>query len=121
VNKNNAEYGVQSLASDFEFERISLPYGDETGRRMSDLLSNEALMYPDGETNDLLMALWFVKFNYKKLSPLRFLPTRVKGAGIGGGWSWMNKMKQKQDTQDAAARRWKKAEAQRREELTKVG
>lgn len=121
VNKNNAEYGVQSLASDFEFERISLPYGDEAGRRMSDLLSGEALMYPDGDTNDLLMALWFVKFNYKKLSPLRFLPTRVRGAGVGGGWSWMHKMRERKDTQDAAYKRFQKEKAKRREELSKVG
>jgi hypothetical protein len=108
AKKNSMEYGVQSLASDFEFSRISLPYGDDTARRMSDMLANEALMWPDGDTSDLLMALWFVKFNYKSLRPTYFLPTRRKGS-TGGGWSWMSKMKAENDTAEVGYKMWHRA------------
>lgn len=97
VNKNSMEYGVQSLAGDFEFQRISLPYGNEEARRMTEMLANEALIYPAGDTSDLLMALWFVKFNHRKLAPVRMLPRRVRGTSEGG-WSWLRQMKPKSRT-----------------------
>ena len=103
VNKNSMEYGVQSLAGDFEFARISLPWGDEDGRRMTEMLANEALMYPAGDTTDLLMALWFIKFNYQKLAPYQFLPTRIRG-GTGKGWSWLKN--RGGNAQDEHYRRW---------------
>lgn len=91
INKNDAEYGVQSLPADFEFNRISLPYGDYDGQKMSDLLASEALPYPFGDYDDILMALWFVKFNWRRLRPLDKTPVRSKP---GDGWSWMEKMKE---------------------------
>jgi len=121
VNKNTREYGVQSLGGDFEFARISLPYGDEEGRRMSDLLSNEALTWYEGVKDgfDLLMALWFVKFNFKKLSPVHLMPTHVRGS-TDGGWSWMRKIKDRKNVQDENYRNWQKAKAARQEEQRKV-
>lgn len=93
VNKHSTEYGVQSLAADFEFGRISLPYGDEVGQRMSDMLGGEALSYPDGATTDLLMALWFVKYKYRKMNVVRALPSRIGGApgSSTGGWSFLRR------------------------------
>jgi len=125
VNKNSMDYGVQSLAGDFEFARISLPYGDDIGRRMTDMLANEALVYPDGDTSDLLMALWFIKFNYQKLSPVHHLPTRRKGGKGQGGWSFLAKMRSDKNTQDEAYRRWRRAQSRRnaaenQEEMRKV-
>ena len=105
---------MQSLAGDFEFTRISLPYGDDTAKRMTDLLVDEAIIYPSGATNDLLMALWFVKFNYKKLMPTHNLPTRRKGSGTGGGWSWLKQMKGQRNPQDEAYRRWRKQDETRK-------
>lgn len=121
VNKNTQEFGVQSLAGDFEFGRLSLPYGDEVGRRMTDLLGHEALVYPDGDTDDLLMALWFVKFNYNKLSPVRHLPTQVRGAGPAIGWSWLRQIKDGKNPQDEVYQHWQRAKkAKREKELTGV-
>jgi hypothetical protein len=48
---------------EFEFGRIRLPYGDAESRAMSQMLIQEAKSYPQGETDDLLMALWFIRFN----------------------------------------------------------
>jgi hypothetical protein len=62
-NKADPQLGVESLAVEFEFGRIRLPYGDAESRAMSQMLIQEAKSYPQGETDDLLMALWFIRFN----------------------------------------------------------
>jgi len=59
--------GIQSLAIDFEFGRIRLPYGDVEARGQSLMLKAEATQYPHGRTDDLLMALWMLKWNYRDL------------------------------------------------------
>ncbi len=56
---------------------------------MTDLLAKEALPYPNGDYDDILMALWFVKYNFKRLRPLNDAPIQTKK---GDGWSWMEKM-----------------------------
>ena len=68
-NKGDPLLGVESLAMDFEFGRIRVPYGDAEGRAMSEQLFDEARQYPQGQTDDLLMALWFIKFNNMRLHP----------------------------------------------------
>jgi hypothetical protein len=75
VNKRDMTMGVWSLASDFEAGRVRFPYGDREARDTSALLIDEVLAYPNGYTDDVLMALWFIKFNYKQLIPREFLPT----------------------------------------------
>jgi hypothetical protein len=75
-NKNDTELGIWSLAADFEMGRIRLPWANEESREKSKYLVTEALSYPNGQTTDVLMALWFIKWNFKKLMPLENLPTR---------------------------------------------
>lgn len=88
INKNDREYGLQSLAADIEFNRISFPYGDSEGKRMTELWAREALEYPEGETDDILCATWFPKWNYKKLKPVRGAqPTNAPGVG----WSFLER------------------------------
>lgn len=118
VNKNHAEYGLQSLAADFELARLSFPYKDAIGQRMTDMLFREALEYPDGQYNDLLMALWFIKYNYKRLAPPNnMMPTRVRGMGGDSTWSFIKQLKRKkQDSQDARYRAWQKAKEKKRDD-----
>lgn len=78
VRKADDKLGFASLAPDFEFGRIRLPWGDPGGKRMSKLLISEATTWPHGSSDDVLMALWFIKFNYGRLRP----PYRSKGRGI---------------------------------------
>ena len=78
-NKADPELGVWGMASDFEFGRIRLPYGDAESRAMTEQFVTELMSWPNGHTDDVLMALWFVKFNYKRLVPIRALPTRMSG------------------------------------------
>jgi len=122
VNKNSMEYGVQSLAGDFEFQRISLPYGDDAGRRMTDILANEALQYPDGDTYDTLMALWFVKFNYKNLVPIGQRGSYIGGLkAAGSGWGYLKDLRKKKDTADEAYKEWHRNRKKQEKEMSRVG
>ena len=71
-NKGDPILGIQSLAIDFEFGRIKFPYASPEAKQNSELLIQEALSYPYGDTDDLLMSLWFLKFNYPRLVPRRY-------------------------------------------------
>jgi hypothetical protein len=79
-NKGDPVLGVQSLAVDFEFGRIRFPYGDAESKQMSQMLIDEAKTWPQGQTDDLLMALWFLKFNYRSLVP-RLAPSTGPRSG----------------------------------------
>ncbi len=86
-NKGDPVLGVESLGGDIEFGRLSLPMGDEPGLRMSKALMDEANVWPHGKHDDILMALWFIKFNYKRLVPRRLLSNSM-GRGGKGGWTF---------------------------------
>lgn len=88
-NKWNEEFGVQSLAGDIEMGHLRLPYGDQEGRDMTHLLQQEAEDWPFGRTNDIVMALWFIKWNRKHLRPWRALPSHFTGKPGGKSWSWI--------------------------------
>lgn len=90
-NKGDEEMGVWGMGSDFEFGRVRFPYADAESRSMSEKLINELLTWPNGDTDDMVMALWFIKFNYKRLIPLRALPTVMDG-GWRGSMAGINDM-----------------------------
>ena len=92
-NKADPQLGVQGLSQDFELGNIRFPYGDAHGREMSTLLINEGLQYPQGLTDDTLMALWFIKYNRNSL----YLPSWYAQQGgprwdtpqrLEGGWKF---------------------------------
>lgn len=89
INKNDREYGVQSLAGDLEFNRLSFPYADADGRRMTQYFAEEALNYGMAETDDVLMATWFPKWNWKKLKPIK----KAEDTHVGTGWGFMEKFR----------------------------
>lgn len=68
-NKSDPDYGVKSLATDFEFGRIRLPWGDHSSRENVKILIEEATTHPYGATDDVLMALWFMRCNFHRLVP----------------------------------------------------
>jgi hypothetical protein len=81
-NKADPQLGIESVAIDFELGRIRLPYGDVESRSQTIALKAEATQYPHGRSDDLLMALWFVKWNYRGLRLPRILgPQRETGWG----------------------------------------
>jgi hypothetical protein len=87
-NKLDPEYGVHSLSADFELGRIRLPYGDADARHASELLINEALQFPYGDTDDVLMALWFMKARMKGLIPRRYMHGQMRGVSGPGTGAW---------------------------------
>ena len=94
-NKGDPVLGIESLSTDFEFGRIRLPHGDAEAKAMSEYLIEEILTYPQGKTDDLLMALWFLKFNFTRLVPhTRAVGGPANGPGyniparLNDGWWW---------------------------------
>jgi len=69
-SKGDEKMGVNSLTYEFEKGRVRLPWGDPEARNMSELLFREVREFPAGETDDVLMALWFIKWRYKYLIPV---------------------------------------------------
>jgi hypothetical protein len=87
-NKLDPEFGVHSLSADFELGRIRLPYGDADGRHASELLIQEALQFPYGDTDDVLMALWFMKARAKGLIPRRHMHGQMRSPDGPGMGAW---------------------------------
>lgn len=77
-NKRDQQSGLASLAVDFRAGRIRIPYGDPEARRQGggmQILITEALDAPFFKTNDVLMALWFLKWQHK----LMYVPSVYTG------------------------------------------
>lgn len=61
VNKRDPKFGFESIGDLFRQGMIRLPYSTPTARLQMGYLVQEALAYPDGDTDDVLMATWFQK------------------------------------------------------------
>lgn len=77
-NKGDPDMGVESLAREVEFGQLRLPYGDDWGKKMSTALETEANEFPHGATTDILMALWFIKWNYKRFVPFHLFSSKLR-------------------------------------------
>lgn len=106
-NKGDAELGVESLSADWEAGRLRFCYGDPVARTMTTIIEQQALVYGHGQPDDTLMALWFIKWNWRKLRPRNRMPTRF--ARTGKGWSYMNRDR-KIDT-DKIVKEWRRKNA----------
>lgn len=93
ISKHDVNLGLESLASDFEFGRIRLPYSrgiDNNPSAMGKvkLLVDEAENYPFHKTSDVLMALWFPKFVMRQLRFKHYVPVNPNGQRFHTG-SWL--------------------------------
>jgi hypothetical protein len=73
------EYGIETLAPRFRLGLVDLPYNmrDLKTKVTVDEYKQELLDWPDGETDDMIMAHWFLHFNrYKLPSSLSASSTR---------------------------------------------
>jgi hypothetical protein len=106
VNKGDPEMGILSLAADIEAGRIRLPYGDQAGRDMSRKIEDQATVYGHKREDDLLMALWFIKWNYRVLRPRGMQGTRIGGdsAGNGGTYSYIKRALRASDSESEGMR-----------------
>jgi hypothetical protein len=61
INKRDPKYGFESIGDLFRQGFIRLPYGNPQARLRMGYLIQEGVSYPDGETDDVLMSVWFQK------------------------------------------------------------
>lgn len=61
INKRDPKYGFESIGDLFRQGMIRLPYGNATSRLQMGYMVQEAITYPDGDTDDVLMSTWFQK------------------------------------------------------------
>jgi len=87
-NKSDPRFGVQTLAPHYEFGRVRLPGRVLDGsRRTSMKLVNELVDWPNGSTDDCVMAQWFLLWNAPNLFPenLGVAPRFERPSWLGGG------------------------------------
>jgi hypothetical protein len=86
-NKQHEFLGYWTLSREFELGNVRLPYADEDAKTRSDLLIAEVT--GAASTDDLAMALWFIKANHHalKIHVPGMLATRMKTA-VGRARSW---------------------------------
>lgn len=80
-NKSDPKYGVQTIASQYKHGRVRLPYRWDTEARLTvQKLTDELTRYPNGRTDDCVMANWFLEWNLPRLvkhdEPEDELPSR---------------------------------------------
>ena len=61
INKRDPKFGFESIGDLFRQGFIRLPYATPASRMQMSYLTQEAIAYPDGDTDDVLMATWFQK------------------------------------------------------------
>lgn len=59
--KNDIDVGIPMVYSVIGTEKLKLPIGNETSRRLSQQFMNEILSYPNGQYSDMLMAYYFIE------------------------------------------------------------
>lgn len=112
-SKYDVEMGLESLSYDFETGAVRLPYGDAESKMTSAILESECRNWTrEGRLkDDVLMALWFIKFNWRRLTPKHGQPTTFRGH-VQKPVPWRAQLKDRQDVvkqfrkkRDAAKRR----------------
>jgi len=85
VRKLDPEFGVQTIASQWRYGRVRLPNkrGGE-GRFHQLWLVKEVTSYPEGRTDDCVMAQWFLEWHLPRMSPETSpLPTFKRPSWMG--------------------------------------
>jgi hypothetical protein len=93
INKNDPKFGVESTGDYFRQGHIRIPHGDALTRMTMEPLITEAIRYPESDTTDLVMSVWFhtlaVNNHYTPRRGLQYtkpvpdwLATRGRGAPV---------------------------------------
>lgn len=86
-NKSDEEFGVQTIAPHYRFGRVRLPGAVLDGsRRKIEPMVAELKVWPEGKTDDCVMAHWFLQWNAPRLfhvSP-KNPPKFARPSWIGG-------------------------------------
>lgn len=60
INKQDPKYGLETIGDFFRQGKIRIPWGDIPSRNRTQILIDEGLQYPDGDTTDVIMSTWFM-------------------------------------------------------------
>lgn len=67
-NKSDPTMGIESIAPQYRFGRVRLPWAQRTGARVATLkLVAEVTLWPEARTDDCVMAHWFLEWNVDRL------------------------------------------------------
>ncbi len=61
INKQDPKFGLESIGDLFRQGQIRLPWADPSSRLKTNALIEESVRYPDYDTTDLIMSVWFGK------------------------------------------------------------
>lgn len=61
VNKRDPKYGLESIGDLFRQGQIRIPWGTLSARNQCTYLIEEGQRYPESDTTDLIMSVWFGK------------------------------------------------------------
>lgn len=82
LNRNDKDFGVQTIGPHYKFGRVRLPGKDKVdggsmpGRQTAMKLVDEVTRFPDSATDDCVLAHWFLEWNLPRISPPDKTPTR---------------------------------------------
>ncbi len=71
MNKRDPKFGFESIGDQFRQGAIRLPMGTPEARMRMGFLIQEAINYPEYDTDDTLMAVWFQKLAIENHQPSR--------------------------------------------------
>lgn len=66
-NKNDPLYGVEALGPLYQYEKVSLPWADIHSREAVQPLISELIAWPNGASDDCVMAQWFFEWNIRRV------------------------------------------------------
>jgi hypothetical protein len=73
-NKSDADFGIQTIAPHYRHGRVRLPGKIADGSRNTSLkLVNEVTRWPNGNSDDCVMAHWFLLWNAPNIFPKNIL------------------------------------------------
>jgi hypothetical protein len=77
-NKSDPNFGVQTIAPHYQYGRVRLP-GAPNARLTALKLVDEVTRYPEGGSDDCVMAQWFLEWNLPRLfRPANTQPTLLR-------------------------------------------
>lgn len=89
-NKSDDEYGVQTIAPHYRYGRVRLPGNVIDGsRKKMDPLIKELGTWPEGKTDDCVMAHWFLQWNAPRLFHVSGKPPVFQRPSWMGGQRWV--------------------------------
>lgn len=90
-NKSDEEYGVQTLAPHYKAGRVRFPAGDYMGSKVTmKPMVKELIHWPEGSTDDTVMAHWFLIWNAPNLfhAHMDKPPTFARPSWMGTASRW---------------------------------